>query len=202
MDNYIMLTHNLDFSLAGDTSKFCGISQYNIRVKPLTNISPLGPGGRSTIFIGHEPTTTDTLKDYQSSVSQSVGANIGFFGTTPTGGIDVSSSVSASISMHQTNVSCEDHCTPTEIAYSFILNDQAKNKLTYQFQLVHLAVVPDEGLSNIREQANEKAQKISFSLEFDAVAKIDVKDMNWIKTVLPTQVGLSQMPRHFQQVSH
>lgn len=169
VNNYVMLTHDIAFAPIGLTTKHFGVSEYRVRVKPLTNTSST----RKAYFMKHEPGQTEKLTHFSKTVSQGVTLGIGFFGETPTGNIDFSSSVSKTIDMTEPSVRCDDHSNAEEIYHSFILTEAGAEKATHQFQLVHLASIPDDGLSSNRGKGKSDAQKLDFSIEFEAISRLD-----------------------------
>ncbi|KAJ2920077.1 hypothetical protein MD484_g303, partial [Candolleomyces efflorescens] len=184
INNYVMLTHDVSFMPIGLTTKHFGVSEYRVRIKPLTNASASSP--RRSHFMRHEPTQTDTLTHFSRSVSHGVTLGIGFFGDVPTGNVDFNSNVSKTIDMAEPSVRCDDHSNAEETYHSFILNDPVAAKTTHQFQLIQLASIPDDGLKPERDQHKADAQKLQFSLEFEAISKLDSVRYNAVSKHHPT----------------
>ncbi|EAU93604.2 hypothetical protein CC1G_02834 [Coprinopsis cinerea okayama7 len=168
INNYVMLTHDIVFAPIAHTTKHFGVTEYRVRVKPITNIN--SPSGRKAYWMKHEPGQTEKLINFSKTVTHGVSVNIGFFGD---GNIEFSSSVSKTISMTEPSVRCDDHSSSGEINHSFLLTEAGAQKATHQFQLVHLASVPDEGLGDKRAKGQDDAQKLEFALEFEVISKLD-----------------------------
>ncbi|KAK5653736.1 hypothetical protein OQA88_7892 [Cercophora sp. LCS_1] len=135
---------------------------------------------RDSLLLHSSPDTQEKVTTYSTSTSLSLGGNIGAFGMSPTGGADVSYSMSSSKGTEVPSVSITNHSNTQTAVWQFVLDqdDSAASTSTFQPVVQYVLRTGDDGKGPRSNLPEKKGEEVVLEVATVSLEPPDLSEIN------------------------